>query len=204
MAEDKAAYSSSAKLAMRPTPASEGEVFPAPADVVDVTAYMTPEGHLTWDAPEGNWKIYRFGWSLTGKQNHPAPAEATGLEVDKLDPVAWTKFFHTYLDMYKDASDGLMGAKGLQYVLTDSYVADRSVARGDLSVKLGIFLPSVSFYHTRKHGVYTNIVLSKIKRQGIKRVFPYWNGLEQMSIIGGLSGIISFRAMPHIKTETIA
>ncbi len=123
-AEDKAAYSSTAKLAMQPTPASEGEEFPAPSDVVDVTAYMTPDGKLTWDAPEGDWKIYRFGWSLTGKQNHPAPAEATGLEVDKLDPVAWTKFFHTYLDMYKDASDGLMGAKGLQYVLTDSYEAE--------------------------------------------------------------------------------
>lgn len=123
-AEDKAAYSSSAKLALQPTPASEGEVFPSPEDVVDISSFVDAEGRLSWAAPEGNWKIYRFGWSLTGKQNHPAPAEATGLEVDKLDPVAWRKFFHTYLDMYKDASDGLMGARGLQYVLTDSYEAE--------------------------------------------------------------------------------
>lgn len=123
-AEDKAAYSSTAKLALYPTPASEGEVFPSIEDVVDLSAMVDAEGKLNWDAPQGNWKIYRFGWSLTGKQNHPAPPEATGLEVDKLDPVAWTKFFHTYLDMYKDASDGLMGKKGLQYVLTDSYEAE--------------------------------------------------------------------------------
>lgn len=123
-AEDKAAYSSTAKLAMQPTPSSEGEVFPAPTDVIDVTAFVDKDGKLAWDAPEGSWKIYRFGWSLTGKQNHPAPAEATGLEVDKLDPVAWTKFFHTYFDMYKDASAGLMGQHGLQYILTDSYEAE--------------------------------------------------------------------------------
>ena len=52
------------------------------------------------------------------------PLEATGLEVDKLDPEAWTRYFHNYLDMYKDASDGLMGQRGVQYVLTDSYEAE--------------------------------------------------------------------------------
>ena len=90
---------------------------------MDVTANYI-NGKLSWNAPEGNWKIIRYGWSLTGKQNHPAPLEATGLEVDKLDPEAWTRYFHTYLDMYKDASDGLMGQRGVQYVLTDSYEAE--------------------------------------------------------------------------------
>ena len=80
-------------------------------------------GNINWSAPEGKWRIYRFGWSLTGKMNHPAPPEATGLEVDKLDPVAWKKFFVAYLDMYKKASNGLMGERGIQYVLTDSYEA---------------------------------------------------------------------------------
>ena len=90
---------------------------------MDVTANYI-NGKLSWNAPEGNWKIIRYGWSLTGKQNHPAPLEATGLEVDKLDPEAWTRYFHNYLDMYKDASDGLMGQRGVQYVLTDSYEAE--------------------------------------------------------------------------------
>ncbi|MCF0159211.1 MAG: glycoside hydrolase, partial [Bacteroidaceae bacterium] len=40
-----------------------------------------------------------------------------------LDPVAWKKYFDTYFDMYKDAAGGLMGEKGIQYVLTDSYEA---------------------------------------------------------------------------------
>nr|AHF25049.1 glycoside hydrolase family 2 [uncultured bacterium Contig1514] len=61
---------------------------------------------------------------MTGKQNHPAPPEATGLEVDKLDPVAWELYVRTYLDMYKNASGGQMGEKGIQYILTDSYEAE--------------------------------------------------------------------------------
>lgn len=123
-AEEKAAYSSTAKLAMQPTPSDGEEEFADPTDVVDVTAFVDKDGKLSWDAPAGNWKIFRFGWSLTGKQNHPAPAEATGLEVDKLDPTAWTKFFRTYFDMYKEASGNMIGQHGIQYILTDSYEAE--------------------------------------------------------------------------------
>lgn len=121
--EDKAAFSSASNMTAIPTPAAGGEIFPSADDVVDVTSYCK-DGKLSWNAPDGNWKIIRYGWSLTGKQNHPAPAEATGLEVDKLDPDAWTRYFHTYLDMYKKAANGLMGQRGLQYVLTDSYEAE--------------------------------------------------------------------------------
>ena len=92
-------------------------------DVIDITCKTDDKGVLNWGAPEGKWRVYRFGWSLTGKTNHPAPPEATGLEVDKLDPVAWKKFFVTYLDMYKKASGSLIGQRGIQYVLTDSYEA---------------------------------------------------------------------------------
>lgn len=99
------------------------DATPNEKDVVDITSMTDKNGCINWSAPEGKWRIYRFGWSLTGKMNHPAPPEATGLEVDKLDPVAWKKFFIAYLDMYKKASKGLMGEKGIQYVLTDSYEA---------------------------------------------------------------------------------
>ena len=122
--EDKAGFSALPNLTAQATPVVEGEKFPSPEDVIDITSSMTSDGKISWDAPAGTWKIYRFGFSLTGKQNHPAPAEATGLEVDKLDPVAWTAYFRKYFDMYKDASGGLMGQRGVQYVLTDSYEAE--------------------------------------------------------------------------------
>ncbi|WP_394351998.1 glycosyl hydrolase [Rhodocytophaga rosea] len=92
-------------------------------NVVDLTAQLKPDGSLNWKAPAGNWVVIRLGYSLTGRQNHPASPEATGLEVDKLDKAAVTKYINTYLDMYKDATGGQMGAKGLQYMVLDSYEA---------------------------------------------------------------------------------
>ncbi len=92
-------------------------------DVIDITNKMQSDGTLNWQAPAGIWSIIRFGYSLTGRQNHPASPEATGLEVDKLDKEAVRKYINTYLDMYKDATGGMMGAKGLQYMILDSYEA---------------------------------------------------------------------------------
>ena len=91
--------------------------------VLDLTSKMKGDGSLDWTAPEGDWMVLRFGYSLTGRQNHPASPEATGLEVDKLDKQAVKKYINTYLDMYKDATGGMMGAKGLQYMILDSYEA---------------------------------------------------------------------------------
>lgn len=122
-AEDKAGFSAEAHLANAPTPASAGEAYAGSAAVVDLTGRIDAKGKLSWDAPEGTWRIYRIGASLTGKQNHPAPAEATGLEVDKLSREAMGKYIRAYLDMYKEASGGLLGSNGIQYLLTDSYEA---------------------------------------------------------------------------------
>ncbi len=94
--------------------------------VIDLTSKMKSDGTLDWTPPfggQGGWVIIRLGYSLTGRQNHPASPEATGLEVDKLDKDAVKKYINTYLDMYKDATGGMMGAKGLQYMILDSYEA---------------------------------------------------------------------------------
>ncbi len=99
-----------------------GDAIPT-ADVLDLTTKMKADGTLDWTAPAGSWVILRFGYSLTGRQNHPASPEATGLEVDKLDPEAVRKYVNTYLDMYKDATGGLMGSKGLTHMILDSYEA---------------------------------------------------------------------------------
>lgn len=122
-AEVKAGFSAGGHYASMATPVSKGETFPQTSDVIDVTQNVK-DGVLAWKAPAGNWRIYRFGFSLTGKMNHPAPLEATGLEVDKLDPIAFGNYLRTYLNMYKDASKGLIGKKGIQYILTDSYEAE--------------------------------------------------------------------------------
>ncbi|QRQ99844.1 glycosyl hydrolase [Dyadobacter sandarakinus] len=93
------------------------------ANVLDLTSKMAADGTLDWTPPAGTWTVLRLGYSITGRKNHPASPEATGLEVDKLDKTAVRKYMDTYLDMYKDATGGQMGTKGLQYMVLDSYEA---------------------------------------------------------------------------------
>ena len=119
-AEEKAGFASPGDLLTLPTPMTDAPV----QETIDLTDKVK-DGVLTWKAPAGKWRIYRFGASLTGKQNHPAPPEATGLEVDKLDADAWNRYFHRYLDMYKDAANGLLGERGIQYLMIDSYEAQQ-------------------------------------------------------------------------------
>lgn len=93
------------------------------AQILDLTDQMQADGTLNWEAPAGNWIVLRFGYSLTGRQNHPASPEATGLEVDKLDEEAVRRYINTYLDKYEDATGGQLGEKGLSSIILDSYEA---------------------------------------------------------------------------------
>lgn len=93
-------------------------------DIIDITSKMNADGTLNWAVPPGEWKVIRFGYSLLGITNHPASPEATGPEVDKLDPAAVKNYFTNYLNQYESATGGLMGKKGgLQYMITDSWEA---------------------------------------------------------------------------------
>ena len=129
-AEEKAGFAAPHDLLDNPTPETDAPVL----ETIDLTS-QCKDGVLTWNVPAGNWRIYRFGASLTGKQNHPAPPEATGLEVDKLDEAAWMDYFRKYMDMYKEAAGGMVGQHGIQYILTDSYEAEQMTWTPEIAAK---------------------------------------------------------------------
>ena len=74
----------------------DGSGFVRRADIINLTGQMTPDGHLRWKAPEGKWIVLRIGHVNTGRQNGPAPKEATGWEVNKLDSAYVAYQFHSY------------------------------------------------------------------------------------------------------------
>jgi hypothetical protein len=121
--EDKAAFSTATNLYAAANKDIKPEDAVKKGEVINLTANMKSDGSLEWTPPAGNWMIVRLGYSLTGHKNSPASPEATGLEVDKLDAAHVKAYFNNYLDQYKDATGGLMGSKGLQYVITDSWEA---------------------------------------------------------------------------------
>src|SRR5216110_2384105 len=121
--EEKAAFATLTNLYAAPTPHAAAAEAVAKSAVVDLTSKMRPDGSLDWTPPAGRWVVMRFGYSLLGITNHPASPEGTGLEVDKLNPDYVREYMNTYLDNYKSAVGPLMGKRGLQYVINDSWEA---------------------------------------------------------------------------------
>ena len=93
-----------------------------PETVIDLTTNLRPDGTLVWQVPPGDWIILRSGLVPTGTKNSPAPAEATGFEVDKMNRAALKAHFDTYitplLKRLKPAE-----RKSWTHVIADSYEA---------------------------------------------------------------------------------
>ncbi|HXI72032.1 MAG TPA: glycosyl hydrolase, partial [Verrucomicrobiae bacterium] len=87
---------------------------------IDLGSLMNTNGQIEWDAPAGNWTILRAGYTPTGRNNHPAPQEGTGLECDKFSKAAldahWDGFMQKILD-----DIGPLAGKTLNTSLIDSY-----------------------------------------------------------------------------------
>jgi hypothetical protein len=89
--------------------------------VLDLTGHMH-DGTLAWDAPPGRWRVYRFGHTTTGKENHPAPPGGNGLEVDKFNPDAVQAHFNAYPAKVL-ANNTPAGRKAFTMLTIDSYEA---------------------------------------------------------------------------------
>jgi len=88
--------------------------------IVDLTSKLAADGRLNWQVPAGQWVILRLGYTPTGRNNHPAPTEGTGLECDKFSKAAldahWAGFMQKILD-----DIGPLAGKTLDSSLIDSY-----------------------------------------------------------------------------------
>ena len=65
---------------------AEGVV--AKDQILDLSAKLCADGELAWDAPAGQWTIYRFGHTTMGTLMQPAQWAANGFECDKMNPDA--------------------------------------------------------------------------------------------------------------------
>jgi hypothetical protein len=121
--EDKAAYVATPGLEDYPTPEAPSAAVVSKDNVIDLTPKMDRDGKLKWTPTAGRWIVLRMGYSLTGARNSPASPEATGLEVDKLNRAYVKNYFDGYLEPFKSILGDLMGKRGLQYLITDSWEA---------------------------------------------------------------------------------
>ena len=93
-------------------------------EVLDLTSNLSASGELNWNAPAGNWIVYRLGHSSTGRSPHPVPDDVIGktLEADKMS-LSQTKFhWETVINPLKEHLGPLFG-RSFRHFLIDSYEA---------------------------------------------------------------------------------
>jgi len=99
---------------------SAGEI--TAGDVIDLTAMMQSDGTFIWDAPAGEWTVYRFGHTTKGALIFPAQWQATGLECDKMSREAVEFHMDHVIGEIKKHLGDLVGT-GFTHVHFDSYEA---------------------------------------------------------------------------------
>jgi hypothetical protein len=92
-------------------------------EIINLNRFVNQDGHLEWNAPEGEWTIIRFCYTLTGKKNHPAAYGGEGYEVDKLNPEHVKYQFQQSLGKLLDKTKPYHG-NTFEGILFDSYEAN--------------------------------------------------------------------------------
>ncbi len=90
--------------------------------VIDISDKMNSDGLLNWRAPEGDWKIIRFGYTTTGAQNNPSTHFGRGYEVDKMDTTALNNHFNSFGKKLKQEADQVAD-NTFKFLLIDSWEA---------------------------------------------------------------------------------
>lgn len=108
------------EMGNQPKELIDKSLFVDSRNVRDISEYLSNNGQLNWDVPEGEWTIMRLGMTPTGAFNSPATIEATGLEVDKLNKEHVQFHFSSYLgEIYKRIPPE--DRKCWKYTVLDSY-----------------------------------------------------------------------------------
>ena len=76
-------------------------------------------GVLTWDAPEGEWTIIRYGWTCTEAMTSTTSDGWNGLSMDHLNPEAFQKFSHDVIQPLINTAQS--AGNSLHFLQTDSW-----------------------------------------------------------------------------------
>ena len=81
---------------------------------------LKADGTLEWEVPPGEWIVQRLGMAMTGARNMPAPPQATGWEVDKINREPLRAHFDAYVGKLLESVPP-QDRKAFKYVIADSY-----------------------------------------------------------------------------------
>lgn len=80
--------------------------------IIDVTEYLGEDGVLSWDAPEGDWRLLRIGYTVTGRSKGVTREGGKGLLIDVMNKGALERhldaYFSTLIEPGAPLNDGRM------------------------------------------------------------------------------------------------
>ncbi|WP_303208009.1 glycosyl hydrolase [Bacteroides oleiciplenus] len=105
----------------QPQPAYSASVdVPQARQVIDISSFMSADGILNWNVPEGEWIIMRTGMRVIDVRNGPVSFEAEGLEADKLNKEHIQSHFDAFIgEVLRRVPEE--DRKTLKVVVVDSY-----------------------------------------------------------------------------------
>ena len=96
-----------------------------PSKVIDISSSMDSNGHLSWDAPQGDWTIIRLGYVPVDRFTKAGAESGAGLEIDKYSREALK--FHWDFVMPKLLENMRANGKHISSgILIDSYEVGNS------------------------------------------------------------------------------
>jgi len=98
-----------------------GERVVAPSEIIDLTEFTDANGRLQWDAPDGDWRIYRFCYTIGRRAKVNTCSQGwEGLALDPMDAAAFQRYWDSAVEpLMKDAHK--VGGDVLKYLHTDSW-----------------------------------------------------------------------------------
>jgi hypothetical protein len=102
-------------------PGLPGEADAPAADVLDLTKNLSADGVLHWDAPAGQWQVFRFGYTIGDHAYVSTSSEGWGgFALDVYSAVAFQNYWDRIVEpLIADA--GPLAGKSLKYLHTDSW-----------------------------------------------------------------------------------
>lgn len=91
-----------------------------PAQIMNLTRMMDPNGILIWDVPDGNWTILRMGHTSTGQRNTTGSG-AIGLECDRFNQQAVRLQFERWFGQIRRMLGPELSSRVLKVFHTDSW-----------------------------------------------------------------------------------
>ncbi len=163
--------------------------------VVDLTQFTDEEGHLTWDAPAGSWRVLRIGYTLHGNPTKCVGSGPVGPEIDTMSAAAMDAHFDaTGAKLIADA--GPLVGKTLQYFHIDSWELGQPTwtpkMREEFQRRRGydplLFLPAV-LGATVDDAETTRRFLADYRRTAADLVAAnYYGRLRERTVAGGMRG----------------